>query len=103
MTFESFEHHHSNYQQMQEITPASIGIRKKVRLFMARREGRLSAIVALEQKSRVVLKDVVVLESIVEKMEHLVAADFTAKVLLMEAPLCSKARRALEEQGWDIL
>lgn len=90
--------------RMHELTPAQLGIRKKVRLFHAREnDGSSSAVIALTQKSRVVLKDVVVLEQIIGKMALYSQCIYSRKVLLIEAPLCSKARSALEDEGWDII
>ncbi len=90
--------------RMHELNPAQLGIRKKVRLFHAREnDGSISGVIALTQKSRVVLKDVAVLEQIIEKMAFYSQSIHNRKVLIIEAPLCSKARNALEDEGWDIV
>ncbi len=102
MTYETFVKHAKQPAQIREIEPSLLKIRKKVRLFQAKEEGVLCAVVALSQKSRVLLKDVAVLESIVEKMALYGGYDFRAKLLLLEAPICSKAQNALESQGWEI-
>jgi hypothetical protein len=103
MNYETFSKKKLPYKTMHEVLPSAIGVRKKVRLFHTLHNSALCAIVALSQKSRVLLKDVDVLESIVEKMAVNSGCEYDEKLLLIEAPLCSKARKALEEEGWDIL
>ncbi|MEA1920180.1 MAG: hypothetical protein U9N52_10095 [Campylobacterota bacterium] len=102
MNYETFTRQKHAYKNMNEIAPAAIGVRKKVRLFQTLHDSKMSAIVALSQKSRVLLKDVAILESIVEKMAVYGNCNYEEKLLLIEGPLCSKARAALEELGWDI-
>jgi hypothetical protein len=102
MTYETFSRQQHSYKKMNEIAPAAIGVRKKVRLFQALHANTFTAIIALSQKSRVLLKDVSVLESIVDKMAIYADCHFNHKVLLIDAPLCSKAEAALQKLGWDI-
>jgi len=102
MTYETFSRQQHPYNKMHEIAPSVIGVRKKVRLFQALHLNTFTAIIALSQKSRVLVKDVSVLESIVEKMALYVECEFDHKLLLIDAPLCSKAEAALQKLGWDI-
>jgi len=102
MTYETFSREQQRYKKMHEIAPSAIGVRKKVRLFQALHTNTFTAIIALSQKSRVLLKDVSVLESIVEKMALYTECDFEHKLLLIDAPLCSKAEATLRDLGWDI-
>ncbi len=91
------------YKKMQEIAPKELGIRNKIKIFKATdTSGYFWAIFAVSQKSRVLMKDVHKFEEIYLKLTLFCDHNFKHKVIFIDAPLCSKAKKAFEENGWKI-
>jgi len=89
------------YKNLEEVQPGALGIRNRIRLFVATdRKGYYTAIFVVAQKSRVLMKDVEKLEAILRKLELYVDHAFKHRVLMLDAPLCSKAEAAFKQQGW---
>ncbi len=92
------------YKRLEEIDPKSLKIRNRVRLYAALDlERYYNAIVVVSQKSRLLMKDVTKLEEIVEKMALYRDHQFKGKILMLDAPLCSKARAAFIKAKWKII
>ena len=92
------------YKNLEEVQPGSLGIRNRIRLFAATdRRGYYTAIFVVAQKSRLLMKDVEKLEHILRKLELYAEHAFKQRVLMLDAPLCSKAEAALKQQGWKII
>lgn len=58
--------------------------------------------IALSKKSRVLLKDVEIFEEIIVKLSVFCGHNFQHKVIFIDAPLCSKAKKAFIDQGWKL-
>lgn len=92
------------YKNLDEVQPKALGIRNRIRLFTATdRQGYYTVLFVVAQKSRVLMKDVEKLETILRKMELYVDHAFKHRVLMLDAPLCSKAEAALKKQGWKLI
>ena len=91
------------YKKMIEIKPSQLGVRNKLRIYHATdTKGYFSAIFAVSQKSRLLMKDVKKLEEIYYKLVIFSDHNFKHKVLFIDAPLCSKAKAAFIECGWSL-
>ncbi len=91
------------YKKMQELPPKELGIRNKIKIYKATDiNGYFWAIFAISQKSRLLMKDVHKFEEIYAKLKLYFDHNFKHKVIFIDAPLCSKAKEALEAQGWKI-
>ena len=91
------------FKKMQEIPPKDLGIRNKIKIYKATDiRGYFWAIFAVSQKSKILMKDVHKLEEIYTKLTLFCEHNFKYKVLFIDAPLCSKAAKALKEAGWKI-
>jgi len=91
------------YKKMQEISPKELGIRNKIRIFKATdMSSYFSAIFAISQKSRILMKDVHKFEEIYKKLTLFCEHNFKYKMIFIDAPLCSKAKKAFKEAGWKI-
>jgi hypothetical protein len=55
------------------------------------------------QKSRLLMKDVEKFETILQKLEAYAGHGFKHRVLMLDAPLCSKAGAAFEARGWKLI
>lgn len=92
------------YKTFDEILPGTLGIRNRIRLFAAvDRQGYFTAVFVVVQKSRVLMKDVEKFESILRKLELYVDHGFKHRVLMLDAPLCSKAEAAFKRAGWKFV
>ena len=92
------------YKKLEEIQPKDLKIRNKVKLFCALDLNRYyNAIVVVSQKSRLLMKDLAKFEEIVQKMSLYRDHQFKGKVLMLDAPICSKARAAFGKAKWKII
>ena len=92
------------FEQLHPLEPAKFGIRKRIELY----EGvdlkkRFVLVVFLERKSRFLQKDAEALEEIVAVLESALGHAFAKKVLLIKAPLCSKAKEFLQKRGFRVI
>jgi len=91
------------YKKMQEIAPKELGIRNRIKIYKATdRNGYFWAIFAVSQKSRLLMKDVHKFEEIYAKLRLFCEHNFKHKIIFIDAPLCSKAKKAFLEAGWKI-
>ncbi|MBU0633245.1 hypothetical protein KKA17_11465 [bacterium] len=91
------------YKKMIEIKPSQLGVRNKIRIYHATdRRGYFSAIFAVSQKSKLLMKDVKKFEEIYQKFVIFSDHNFKYKILFVDAPLCSKARAAFADCGWSL-
>jgi hypothetical protein len=91
------------FKKMQEIAPRELGIRNKIKIYQATDlYGYFWVIFAVSQKSRILMKDVHKFEEIYAKLVLYSGHNFKHKVLFIDAPLCSKAQKALCERLWKI-
>jgi hypothetical protein len=92
------------YRRFDEIYPKQLGIRNRIRIFHALDTGGYyTAYFIISQKSRVLMKDVVKMEEIYQKLVIFCDHNFRHKLIRIDAPLCSKAERAFKEAGWSVI
>ena len=92
------------YKKFEEIQPKDLNIRNKVKLYCALDLNRsYNAVIVVSQKSRLLMKDLIKFEEIVLKMSLYRDHKFNGKVLMLDAPICSKARAAFGKAKWKII
>jgi hypothetical protein len=92
------------YRQLVEIQPKELNVRNKIRIFMASdTNGYYSAIFMVSQKSRLLMKDVLKFEEIYRKLVTYSGHNYKYKILIIDAPLCSKAEKAFRDVSWKIM
>ena len=92
------------YKKLTEVQPKELGIRNKIRIFSATdTNAYFTAIFMVSQKSRLLMKDVAKFEEIYQKLVSYSGHNFKYKILLIDAPICSKAKKAFGEAKWKIL
>ncbi|MBA1420509.1 MAG: hypothetical protein FAF03_06535 [Epsilonproteobacteria bacterium] len=90
-------------KSLEEIAPKTLGSRKKVSLYVGvDLKSYYCMMIKLSKKSRVLRKEVEELMVLHEKMEAYKKTKITKKYIWIEAPLCSKAKALLEENGWKV-
>jgi len=91
------------YKNMLEIKPKDLGIRNKITIYKATDlNGYFWIIIAIKQKTRLLLKDVEKYENIFVKAVNYCEHNFKHKVLFVDAPICSKAKESFKKHSWKI-
>ena len=91
-------------KSLEEVLPKELGSRKKVALYVGvDLKGYYCLVMKLSKKSRVLRKEATELMALHEKIENFKDTKITKKYIWIEAPLCSKAKALLEENGWKVM
>ena len=91
------------FKSLKEITPKELGSRKKIALYLGvDLKEYYTLVMCIEKKSRILRKEANELMLLHEKMEKYIDSKITKKYIIIKAPLCSKAKALLEEQGWKV-
>jgi len=91
------------FKSLKEITPKELGSRKKIALYLGvDLKEYYTLVMCVEKKSRILRKEANELMLLHEKMEKYIDSKITKKYIIIKAPLCSKAKALLEEQGWKV-
>lgn len=91
------------YKKVEPIDTKLLKIRSRVEIYKALDLKRYFAlIISVKQKSRILSKDVQKFEDILKKCVLYCDHNFKYKHLLIDAPLCSKAKANLEKLGWKV-
>ncbi|MEA1953188.1 MAG: hypothetical protein U9O24_02215 [Campylobacterota bacterium] len=91
------------FKSFKEIMPRELGSRKRVSLYLGvNLKGYYALVMDVEKKSRVLRKETVELMLLHEKLEKYIDTRITKKYIRIKAPLCSHAKKMLEESGWRV-
>jgi hypothetical protein len=91
------------FKSFKAITPKELGSRKKIGLYVGvNLKGYYVVVMELEKKSRVLRKEVGELMLLHEKLEKYIDSSIKKKYIIIKAPLCSHAKKMLEEHGWKV-
>ena len=91
-------------KSLEEVAPKVLGSRKKVALYVGvDLKAYYCLVMRVVKKSRVLRKEATELMMLHEKMEKFKDTKITKKYIWIEAPLCSKAKALLEENGWKVM
>ncbi len=91
------------FKSFREITPKELGSRKKIKLYVAvDLKDYYTLVIQIEKKSRILRKEVTELMVLHEKLEQYIDTKIRKKYIIIKAPLCSKAKALLEENGWKV-
>ena len=91
------------FKSLKEVTPKELGSRKKIELYLGiNLKGYYALVMNVEKKSRVLRKEAGELMALHEKLEKYIDSKIMKKYMIIKAPLCSKAKALLEENGWKI-
>ena len=91
------------FTSLKEVSPKEIGSRKKIGIYLGIDMKEYYALVmSIEKKSRILRKEATELMLLHEKVEAYIDSKITKKYMIIKAPLCSKAKALLEENGWKV-
>ena len=92
------------FKNIKQLSPKELGIRKKLDIFIAIDEDdKVNAILHIVQKSRFLQKDVDKIEEILNIVKDSKEENIDNKVIVIESPLCSKAKVKLENLSWKVI
>jgi len=91
------------FKDIEEVNPKELKSRKKIKIFVSTCTNKdYYAIFIVDSKSRFIRKnaeDLMILENnLAQYKEH----NFKKKELIISSPLCSKAKKLLEENKWRV-
>lgn len=94
----------SLYKNIETLNPKDFSIRKKINIFIAKNlENETTLIFQINQKSRFLQKDAEKIEEILSIILEKTKQKLTKKTIIIDSPLCSKAKLKLEEKDWLVL
>ena len=92
------------FRSLSPIAPKELGSRKKVEIYLGvDTKSFYTMILFIEKKSRILRKESEALMQLHTQLEKKISAKIVKKYILVAAPLCSKAKRYMEEQGWRVV
>ncbi len=92
------------FRRFEPFSPALVGSRKRIEIYHGLDTYRRYVIVfAVKRKSRVLLKDVKEWLELELKVENYLGYSITIKIALVDAPICSRASKFLESEGWKVV
>lgn len=91
------------FKSLTEINPKELETRKKIHIYLGvDLKQYFSCIMHIQKKSRVLQKEANELMLLHEKLEVYNDSKINKKYIYIEAPLCSKAKNLMEENGWVV-
>ncbi len=91
-------------KKLTPISPKALGSRKKIAMYLGVDvEGYYCSVMVIEKKSRVLRKEAEELAALHAKLETFADTAITKRYIQVKAPLCSKAKAWMEQEGWVFL
>jgi hypothetical protein len=91
------------FRSLKPIEPKRLGSRKRIQIFLGvDMKKYYHVVIFIEKKSRILRKEAEELMGFHHKVEQLIESKIKYKCILIHAPLCSKAKQLLEENGWKV-
>ena len=91
------------FKKLEKIEPKELGVRKRVTIYSGvDLKSYHTVILTISQKSRFLTKDVLKVEEIFQKVIDFKEINCKKKILILTAPLCSKAKALMSEKKWKL-
>lgn len=91
------------FKRLKEIKPLELNSRKKADIYIGvNLKGFYCAIFSVTKKSRVLQKEVLEFIELHQRLEAYNDSKIHTKYIIINAPLCSKAKALLENNGWKV-
>ncbi len=91
------------FKSLKEFDLKTIAVRKKIDVFIGvDTKSYYTLVVFIEQKSRFLQKNVDEMEKIVDLIKVKEDHNFKRKIILIDSPLCSKAKAKLKDLNWKV-
>jgi len=91
------------FKSLELLDPTVLGCKKHINIYLGTQiDNYYGLILCIERKSRVLSKDAQSYIELHEKAQEYNQSKINKKYILIRAPLCSKAKALLEEDGWMV-
>lgn len=91
------------FTQFKAILPSALGSKKKIKIYSGiSLDDKYISVFIVDQKSRFIQKDTIVLEELLAKLKILEDHNFRQNILIMNGDICSKSIKILQENNWTI-
>lgn len=91
------------FKDLKKINPKDLGSRKKIEIFCGTSvSSDYYAIFIIDGKSRFIRKNANDLLELFNKLADFEEHNFKKKELLISSPICSKAKKFLEDEKWSV-
>jgi hypothetical protein len=92
------------FKELKPVTPKTLGSRKRIDIYLGiDLQGYYTAVFSLKRKSGIFQKDVEVFDALHSRLEAYADSTIQYKIVLIDAPLCSKAHTRFKKRGWKVL
>jgi len=101
---DKLQEHKLIFKSLKPISVKELGSRKKIDLYLGiDTKGYYACIIHIAKKSRILKKEAQELMAFHEKLELYNKSKIKKRYIYIQAPLCSKAKALLKENGWVVL
>lgn len=91
------------FKEIKELLPKELGSRKKIEIYVATSiKNEYYSIFIIDAKSRFLRKNANDLIGMYNSLIDFQGHNFKKKELLISSPLCSKAKKFLEDEKWSV-
>jgi len=91
------------FKSLKSIEPKLLGSRKKINIYLGvDLKKYYTCIIKVSKKSRILKKEAEILMEFHQKLEKYQDSKINKKYIFIDAPLCSKAKKLLKENGWKV-
>ncbi len=92
------------FRSLKELQPKEFGSRKKINIYLGvERSDYYAIVISISKKSRILKKEAGELMEFHSKLESKIDSKIKNKYIVIQAPLCSKAKALFEENGWRVI
>ncbi len=100
---EFLSHKNIIFKSLFPISPSVLESRKKVDIYLGvNLKGYYCSIFSITKKSRVLRKEAEEIMDLHSRLEANNSSKINHKYIIVKAPLCSKAKKILEDEGWRV-
>ena len=100
---EYLQHKNIIFKSFKLIELKELGSRKKISLYLGiDLKNYYAVVMSVKKKSRVLRKEAGELMALHEKLEKYIDSKIKKKYIIIEAPLCSHAKKMLEDSNWKV-
>ncbi len=91
------------FKDIQKVEPKELGSRKKIEIYSATCvDSKYYAIFKIDAKSRFLKKNAEDLMLLEDKLASYLGHNFKKKEVIINSPLCSKAKQYLKDNKWSV-
>ena len=96
--------HGKVFSRLSLVLPKELGSRKRVGLYLGvDLKKYYTMLIYISKKSRILRKETMELMELHSRLEKYNDSKIVKKCMIIDAPLCSKAKALMLDEGWDVI